>query len=672
MAKGLLSELRRRNVFRVAAAYAAIAWLALQVIDTLAGFITIPEWFGLYLLIGLVVGFPIAVFLAWAYELTPEGIQAAADVSVAELESRFGGRKLDFVIIGALALVIVLLVLSDRIVPPSRDIHGVPAVSKYTQLTRSRFVVPPMPSPYPIVPEGSRIYFNDFDLGRLGIRQVSQQGGAAVRLDTTVAGTDAQFILLPLAQDRSSLMMNRTGINAPGIPFELWSFPLVGGTPRLLGRAGDAAFSADGTLVAYESEFGVISVANADLSEPRELLRLRGRAHWIRFSPDGKRLRFNLHDSDVPFSFYPHLGLRNAIWEVDLDGGDPLPVLPEWNQVSHCCGVWTPNGSYYVFQATHNDRTQFWAVNESLNEPPVQITTSALDFRRPAISPDGKRIFAVSWQLRGEVARYDQRVESFVPVRGFEAISADQLSFSKDGQRVAYVTFPDGSLWQSNRDGTQARQLTFPPLRAAEPVWSPDGQRLAFVGHKSGGTVGVYIVSAEGGPATPIGDKSSAFPGWTADSGNIVFVQEDKQRLQSYDIHSGKSRTLPGTEGLIAPRLSPDGAKIAARTREGLVVLDLESSSRRIVTDDWIKLQWFYWDTDGNHLFLVDQFMRGNERTVWRLDIETGGMEEVAVIGNTPTAWSDVGMWVGIDPDGAPIVLKDTSIHHIYALDWLQ
>lgn len=673
MAKGLFLELRRRSVIRVAAAYLAIAWLVLQVIDTVAGFITIPDWLGLYLLIGLVVGFPIAVFLAWAYELTPEGIRLAADAPVVEHETRFGGRKLDFVIIGALALVIVLLVLSGSIVPRTGDSRGVPLVSNYTQLTQSRFVVPPTGSPYPIVPDASRVYFNDFDLGRLGMRQVSQQGGEAVRIDTTAAGANAEFHPLSLTPDQSSLAMNRVGFGAPGIPFELWSFPLVGGTPRLLGRAGDAVFSPDGTLVAYESDFGVISVANADLSEPRELVRMPERVHWIRFASDGRRLRYTSLKSKAPFAMMPHLAIQSAIWEIDLDGGEPVPVFPEWNQIQHCCGVWTPDGGYFVFQAIHDNRTQLWAVNEALDEPPEQITASALDFRRPAISPDGKSIFAISWQLRGEVARYDQRVESFVPMQGFESISADQLSFSNDGLRVAYVTFPEGNLWQSNRDGSEPRQLTFPPMRAAEPAWSPDGESIAFVGNKPDSTIGVFVVSVAGGPAKSIGDTSTtrAFPGWTADSASIVYMQADNQLLLRSDIGSEESEELLGSEGLMAPRLSPDGAKIAARSRDGLVVMDLESGSRRVVTDDWIKLQWFYWGSDGDHLILVDMFMRGNERAIWRLDLQSGDIDEVAVMGNTPTAWSGVGMWVGVDPDGAPIVLKDTSIHHIYALDWL-
>lgn len=680
MASGLFSELRRRNVLRVAAAYLAIAWLALQIVDTLSGFIPVPEWLGLYLLAGLVIGFPIAVFLAWAYELTPEGVRAAADAPEVEGSLRFGGRKVDFVIIGALLMVIVLLLLANRIAPPVSDSRSVPTVSSYTQLTRSRFVVPPMPSPYPIVPDTSRIYFNDFDLGQLGVRQVSQQGGEAVRLDTSGAEPDALFHPLAMTPDDAGLAMNRVGPGAP-FPFELWLFPLVGGTPRLVGQAGDATFSPDGTLLAYESKFGAISMANADLSDPRELVKLPGRAHWIRFSPDGQRLRFTLLQmGPTPPNFFPHVSIRPAIWEVGIDGGEAVPLLPDWGQVEHCCGVWTPDGEYFVFQAVHDDRTQLWALHESAGGAPVQITSSALDFRRPAISPDGKKIFAISWQLRGEVARYDHRVEALVPMPGFESTSADQLSFSADGERVAYVAFPAGDLWASNRDGSGRKQLTFGPVSAAEPAWSPDGESIAYVGSDQDGAVGVYVIPANGGNARPIGDTSvaRAFPGWTADSEGVVFMQAGKEHLQLFDVRTGESRDLPGTEGMSDPRLSPDGKMLAARFQEDrkkpveLIVMDLESGSRTIVTDDPRGQQWFHWGPDGGQLFRVDVYLRGNERTVWRFDLQSGETNAVAVIGNTPTAWSGVGMWVGIDPEGAPIVLKDTSIHHIYALDWLQ
>ena len=71
-------------------------------------------------------------------------------------------------------------------------------------------------------------------------------------------------------------------------------------------------------------------------------------------------------------------------------------------------------------------------------------------------------------------------------------------------------------------------------------------------------------------------------------------------------------------------------------------------------------------------MFLVDYFFKGLERTIWRIDIESGDIETVAEMGNTRTSWTRIGLWVGVDPDGAPLVLRDTSIQHIYKLDWLE
>jgi hypothetical protein len=77
----LFAELSRRNVLRVAVAYVALAWLLLQVIDTITGLISLPTWVGPYALVAVAIGFPIAVFLAWAYELTPKGIRATDETA---------------------------------------------------------------------------------------------------------------------------------------------------------------------------------------------------------------------------------------------------------------------------------------------------------------------------------------------------------------------------------------------------------------------------------------------------------------------------------------------------------------------------------------------------------------------------------------------------------------
>jgi eukaryotic-like serine/threonine-protein kinase len=98
----------------------------------------------------------------------------------------------------------------------------------------------------------------------------------------------------------------------------------------------------------------------------------------------------------------------------------------------------------------------------------------------PIHSNDGKKLFVVGALARGELSRYDARSAEFVPF--LSGISADSVSFSKDGQWVAYVSFPEGTLWKSKLDGSQRIQLTYPPLTAVFPSWSPDGQQIVFYG----------------------------------------------------------------------------------------------------------------------------------------------------------------------------------------------
>jgi hypothetical protein len=91
------------------------------------------------------------------------------------------------------------------------------------------------------------------------------------------------------------------------------------------------------------------------------------------------------------------------------------------------------------------------------------------------------------WQeaLRGgELARYDTKSAEFVPF--LSGISADSVSFSRDGQWVTYVSFPEGTLWKSKSDGSQRIQLTNPPLSVRLPSWSPDGQQIVFYAFSSG------------------------------------------------------------------------------------------------------------------------------------------------------------------------------------------
>ncbi len=103
----LIAELKRRNVFRVGVAYAIVAWLLIEVASVLLPTFDAPDWVMKAFSTLVILGFPLTLVIAWAFELTPEGIKRETDVDRAESVRHSTGRKLDFAIIGLLVIAVV-------------------------------------------------------------------------------------------------------------------------------------------------------------------------------------------------------------------------------------------------------------------------------------------------------------------------------------------------------------------------------------------------------------------------------------------------------------------------------------------------------------------------------------------------------------------------------------
>lgn len=139
----IISELKRRNVFRVAGGYAVVAWLLAQMASVLETSLNMPAWFDTVVVSFLILGFPIALILAWAFESTPEGIKRTEAVDPAQSITKETARKLDYVLIIGLAIVGVLIV-ADRVAPrsPSEQSESVVATSADSFKGQSIAVLP--------------------------------------------------------------------------------------------------------------------------------------------------------------------------------------------------------------------------------------------------------------------------------------------------------------------------------------------------------------------------------------------------------------------------------------------------------------------------------------------------------------------------------------------------
>ena len=128
---GLISELRRRNVLRMAVLYGIAAWLIMQVAEVVMDLAKLPDWIGPITLGVLAVGFPIALIFSWFYELTPEGLSLEKDVDRSESITHVTGRRLDFIVISLLCAAVILFAYDKWWIgpPPEKSIAVLPFVN---------------------------------------------------------------------------------------------------------------------------------------------------------------------------------------------------------------------------------------------------------------------------------------------------------------------------------------------------------------------------------------------------------------------------------------------------------------------------------------------------------------------------------------------------------------
>ena len=449
----------------------------------------------------------------------------------------------------------------------------------------------------------------------------------------------------------------------------LWLVPVVGGPPRRLGslQTNDFAWSPDGGSLAF-ARHTQIFLAAADGTGAHPLAAVPGHAFYLRWSPDGTRLRFTVRDERGQLS----------IWEVSARGENLHQLKFKWSgALAEGFGDWTPDGRYYLFVSRREGVSNLWALEEKSDwrhrrrSEPMQLTAGPISYTRLLAGRDDTQLFALGMQRGGELLRYDMAKKEFVPFLGGR--SAEHLNFTRDGRWVTYVAYPEGTLWRARSDGSQQLQLTFPPLLARNPQWSPDGKRILFEAARSGELGKIYTISVDGGaPELLVSEPyAQSNPSWWPSGDSIIYSlhkmggNEDVCRI---DLHNGHTERVPFTDGLSRPLLSPDGRNLAAQpadTMRQYVVVDLKTGKRTLLTKR--NLDDLTWSPDSKYIyFYTHDTLLPDKPALFRIHISDNKEEKITDVAMSTTGIN--GSRIGLAPDGSPLLLRDRDQTDVYGL----
>ena len=516
--------------------------------------------------------------------------------------------------------------------------------------------------------DGARIYFEEIVAGKELVAQVSSSGGETAVNSLPIKGTPAD-----ISPDGAQLLF----IAEMPSGFQVWIQPLPVGSPRRVGdlQGNDAGWAPDGEHFVFSDDTGVFW-AKSDGTEVRKIATT-GTAAWPRVSPDGRRVRFTAPDSKGSSA--------RSLWEVGSDGTGLRPLLPGWSRsADDCCGRWTHDGRYYVFQSGRGGSSNLWVLQERRGWldrraiDPVQLTRGPLEFFLPQPSREGNQIFAIGQQLRSELMRYELNSRVFLPYLG--GISATEVDISRDGQWATYVAYPEGALWRCRIDGSERMQLTNAPMQVMNPRWSPSGEGIAFTAFQPGAPFSVYLAPAAGGSVRRILLDDTANPSWSPDGNSIVFNHfspgkqadhPDLVRIEILDLTSQSTTVVPDSDGMYVAGWSPAGRYLLGKTSDHhqALLFDMKTLHWSRVAEAEMLTN-VRWSRSGDFAYF-EATSEENGAVLMRVRIADRKVEHVMDFRDIRRPLIQLSAaWTGLTDDDSPLVQRDIGIQEVYALEW--
>ncbi len=513
------------------------------------------------------------------------------------------------------------------------------------------------------VTDGVHLYAATLDSGHSLLSSVSITGGLVepVNIPSEVASPT----LGDISPDGSRLLL-RDHLS-PESEQPLWIVPTTGGSALRVGDvlAHDATWMpANGGILYANGNNLYLTVITS--STPRLYATLPGRAFWLRWSPNGKLLRFTILDP---------LAHTVSLWQLTPDNRTPQRILPNFNQpAGECCGVWTADGRAFVFQSSKGGNNDLWKLTGDSTTNPLRLTDGPLEFESPVAARSGSRIFFIGADARTELESVEPNGD-LLPVKGFLS-AAVRVDYTRDGKWVCW-TDTSGQLWRARSDGTEILQITPDNLYAFLARWSPDGSHLAVMAREAGKVWRIYLTSANGGDFQPVLNESrnAADPSWSPDGKSILFGRTNDQMgkdnpartLLLVHLATGAVDQIPASNGLFSPRWSPDGRFIAA--------LSLDQTQVRlfnVATQTWTTLTVPsgadpIWSSDSRYLCIHAAL--DPSQPIDRISIPDGHVDQVVRLAGSREHDAVDFVFGGLTRDNRPLIRARVFTGNFYSLD---
>lgn len=518
--------------------------------------------------------------------------------------------------------------------------------------------------------DGARIFYLDHAGSRWTLMQAPASGGEAQPF-----AQPQNTRVVDIAPDRADLLSFTFVGRSDDLP--LWLTPVVGGPARRAGNivANDAVFARDGRRIFFSRSDGIYS-CERDGSAVKKLVDLPRSSEYLRWSPDGQRLRFT--------EIGPGSN-QSSIWEVSANGDNLHEVnLNLLQPGSPCCGRWSNDGRYFFFTLTRNNLHSIWAIRDSGRAwlsraaKPVQLTFGPENYGGLITGADSNRIFVWGGNEQFDITRYypqSGRIQPLLP-----GIHSLNTSLSPDG---AWLTFTaGGDLWRSRADGSMRQSLVSGYSSISQVQWSPDGTRILFHVVDGAQLDKFLVVPVEGGPSAELvlGSGHNE-PYWSPDGKSIVFAKwadGETKLAQSgiflLDPHTSVITRVPDSEGLIHPRFSPDRRFLAAVTNfdqepsqpTRVMLLDTQTRSWREIARGAL-VNPVVWSADSKDFYYQD--VLAENQPAFRFSAATGKSNSFVDFADLLRAGYARCVLEGFAPDGTLIVSLRRNEVNIYRLD---